>query len=184
MQFFEKPTSCFFVSRDSLVFLSLKGGSPKRLIYDETVLSFGEIINDKKFEELTNEFLESLGHGGKVIILLSDEIVYNKKIPESDSSNLLEIGNDFLNKVPVETHKIAKSVLQTQRGTVLFAIDKIFVKRVVSLFIAKNWQILHIIPTIILGIDEEDELLLYGDVVPEALKAVETNPMVDFLGQI
>lgn len=81
-----------------------------------------EILNLTKFQDLIESSLKNhISKGQKVIILLSDEIIFQKKIQISDNRPQEEQIQSFLEDVPFDTAKIAQLQIQTQEGLLLVA---------------------------------------------------------------
>jgi hypothetical protein len=181
---FQKPSACLVITRDSILFSSPSVSIPQRIQFPESVVEFGEIKDSNKFDELTKEFFHSLNSSHKkIIILLSPDIVYMKKILPSESKNFTKIAIEFENKVPMNSEMIIKSVLKTEKGTVLFVANKELVSETAAVCKAFHCKVLHIIPAQALGIPN-NSLPSYNDLVSSTFRLLRNNSSVDFVNQI
>jgi hypothetical protein len=182
MSFFKKPTECLILGRDSITFLSSHSNTPTKLTYPETVVQFGDIHDSKKFAELTLDFFNTihLKHK-KVLMLLSDDIVYTKKVPVSEMKSFKTIAQAFENKVPLGSEKIIKSILTTNQGTILFITNKQMIMEILSLSESQKSIIRNILPLQALGVSKDQPL---SDMVTLAYKTLRKNASIDFRKQV
>src|SRR3990167_10473985 len=120
--FFSKP---FYILRNRNSIALFDGKSTESMATIEIpkdVEKNEEIINLAKFQNLINDQVKNLvSKGQKVVILLADEVIFQKTIPSTDSRPQDQQIQSFLEDVPFDPAKIAQQQIQTQEGLLLFA---------------------------------------------------------------
>ena len=179
MFLFSKPTSILFLGRDSLAFSSSSLQHPLKLTYPKDVMEFGVIQNDEGFTSVTKEFLKSIKSRERPILLLSDDLVYVKTVDNKDRPHLGKIAKEFLEKVPVEDHSIGKGIAETKSGVMLFIIDKRLPEELIAVCKSSGWNIPHIVPSVLTGIDAS-KLSDTKEAVETILATLHLHPKCDF----
>lgn len=179
MFLFRKPTSILFVYRDSLVFLS-SSSLPLNLTYPKEVMEFGIIKNEEEFTSFTREFIVSTkSKNQRIIFLLSKDLVYYKIVEQKDRSHLSEFARGFLEKVPVEEQYSIKTAAETKAGTMLYVADRRLPEKLVSIGKSFGWNVFHIMPELLLGIDSSKKSDVKA-LIQKVLSAIHTYPQSDF----
>ena len=123
---FSKPSLYFYRKRNSLVIYDGKNtDSVATIEIPKDVEKNEEILNLSKFQNLVSDQVKSLvTKGQKVIILLADEVIFQKTIPSTDSRPQDQQIQSFLEDVPFDPGKIAQIQLATQDGLLLAATNR------------------------------------------------------------
>ena len=102
MIFFEKYPSAIYIQKNSLSFYI--NGEEKHLEFPEDTVSEEDIINPAKYSKLIADFITAENiKSQRVLLVLSEEIIFKKLIPATDLKLLDEKLADFTEMIPLES---------------------------------------------------------------------------------
>ena len=122
---FSKPKLYLYLKRNALEIYKESGdGPPQKLDFPKDIEKNEEIINPAKFEQLITGTLKTLvSRGQKVIIILSDEVIF-QKIISAPGENADDKIQKFLGELPFDPAQIAQREIATKNGLHLIAANK------------------------------------------------------------
>ena len=146
-----------FLKRDSLeLYLANSDGPKNKLSFPPEIIKYEEIIDEAKFENLISSFLQKeLVSNQKVIILLSQDILFQKTISAKDK-NLEEAEiKKFTDEIPFDVSKTATVKVPTTAGLNIIATNKKLYLPIATACEKLNSQVEAVIPSTIFGISKD-----------------------------
>lgn len=177
----------FFNSLNSVIYLkskSLQIYTDKALLeipFPSEIVKDQEIIDQKSLEELIIASIsENKLSPKKSVLVLSDEVYYQKKLPKTDKEAEESETNKFLDKLPFERPNLSIKKITSATEIILFASSKPFYYPIVNLFLSLGWKIEGVVPVEIYGIGNKPNL--EGEDVANILKNTgQSQAIVNFL---
>ena len=146
-----------FLKRDSLeLYLANSDGPKNKLSFPPEIIKYEEIIDEAKFENLISSFLQKeLVSNQKVIILLSQDILFQKTISAKDK-NLEEAEiKKFTDEIPFDTSKSAYIKIASGDNIFLVATNKKLYSPIAAACEKLNSQVEAVIHSTIFGISKD-----------------------------
>jgi len=149
MFFTTKPTVLIHISRDGFIAYSKKGAS-KRLAFPPEVFHNLEVLDAKQLASLTTVFAaENSLRGQRIVLLLDDEVVFQKILPKTD--NVQNAKADFENKVPFDPGHRKVIMLQPKDQLVLLGTNKVLYETIASALTGVGAKVLAVTPIVVYG---------------------------------
>lgn len=160
----ENP-SLIFIQKNSLTFYT--DGDENQLEFPDDTVSDSDIINPDKYGKLIQNFiLENDIKSKKIILVLSDEIVFEKKIPQADVK-MLEGASNFINMIPIDRNNILTKNVNLDNIIYMFAVNKRLFEGIISILKMFGTEVLAVVP---LSIYSSDNILN-----PETIEKIQTS---------
>lgn len=145
MTLFNKYPSAIYIRKKSLEFFV--GENRKSLEFPEDTISSTDIVSPTKYEELIEEFITRNNlQKQKVLLILSEEVLFDKTFPSEDLKILDGKINEFLNMIPIEPEKIAKKTIESDKGIYFFAVNKSLFETLVEILERLEIEVLAVVP--------------------------------------
>lgn len=155
MIFFNSYPASVYIKKKSLEFIV--GNNRKSLEFPDDVTSNADIINPEKYEKLVEEFITTNNlKKQKVLLVLADEIIFDKTFPNEDLKILDDKINDFLDMVPIDPGKIAQKNIKSDKGIYFFAVNKDLFEKLVEVMERSGVEVLAAVP--LTAFSEEKDL--------------------------
>ncbi|OGE63138.1 hypothetical protein A2964_00855 [Candidatus Daviesbacteria bacterium RIFCSPLOWO2_01_FULL_40_27] len=145
MIFFEKYPSAIYIQKNSLSFYI--NGEEKHLEFPEDTVSEEDIINPAKYSKLIADFITAENiKSQRVLLVLSEEIIFKKLIPATDLKLLDEKLADFTEMIPLESGKLIKKTVKLNANIYLFAVNKQLFEIVLETLEGLGFKVLAVVP--------------------------------------
>lgn len=176
MIFFNKYPSAIKIGKNSLNFYI--NGEQKNLALSSDAVSDSDIVNPQKYEKLVEDFIvtEKI-RKQKFILILSEEIVFQKSIPPEDSKILDERLTDFVSMIPLESEKLVKKSIQVGDNIQLFAVNKYLFEKIIIILEKFNFEVVAVVPLSLFSSDNE----INQDLIKNIFKETELFKKANFL---
>lgn len=154
MIFSNKLPGAIYIQKKALDFYV--GGTEKHLELPADTVSDGDIINSVKYEKTIEDFIvaESIKKQ-QIILVLSEEILFEKTIPLEDIKLLDERLTDFINMIPVENGKLTKKGIVLENNIELFAINKVLYEEIITILSRLGFDVLAVVPLALYSDEQE-----------------------------
>ncbi|OGD85671.1 hypothetical protein A2164_03095 [Candidatus Curtissbacteria bacterium RBG_13_35_7] len=150
---FSKSIAIFYLRRNSLEVYAKQNEPAAQLNFPPNYEKDEEIIDQGKIEQLIANFLSKLNlNGYKIIIAVSNELLFEKTIPRSDSKKEDQETNKFFAEIPFDPQKIVKKEIKTQNGINLIATNKNLYEAIVHVIQKLTLEIEAVVPITAFGI--------------------------------
>lgn len=115
--------------------------------FPPSALDNQEIINKDEFEKIITEFIESKKlYKKRALIVLSEELIFEKKINTDDFDKDKSIIDKFFQTVPFADYELGKEIVRDRETTNLFAANKIIYGEIIKILMKNKWELLAVIP--------------------------------------
>lgn len=130
-----------YITRKSLeIYNTNSTGSIAKLEFNPEVYSDEEIKNLESFKKLTGDFLKNnLKNNKEIIIVISDQLVFQKVIIGAKSEDLKTESEIFFKSVPFDPQKIVKKTITLKNETNFIAVNRNVYEELIKLL--TNFQI-------------------------------------------
>lgn len=185
-------TLLLYIRRNSLeLYKQNTEGYLGRLEFPADTAKDEEVINQQKFEELILNFLNKFSlKENKAIIILSDDVLFQKTLPLSDETAEEKQAQDFFQTVPFDPEKIVQNAVKTKNGVSLFATNKFLFLACVNALAQIQKEVKAVVPATIFALTQTASALSKEDLgkisdnsdLAEAanfLKSLEDAPKVE-----
>ena len=143
--FFNAAKSLIYLKRSSLEFY--RGNAKEELKFPPTVLQNIEIQDSETFEKLTITFLTNLKvKKQKIIIVLSEDLLFQKEIVTVDSEELKERSQNFLDSLPFASDKVVIKRVDDGQRKFIFATNKKIFKLLTEILESLDCEVKAIVP--------------------------------------
>lgn len=176
---FGNSKSIIYLKRNALEVYQEKADSPQnKLDFPKDVAQNDEIFNQAKFEALLLDFLgKTIVKGQETIIVLSDEVLFQKIIPASkDESAQVQ---KFYEEVPLDPQKIVKKEIRQKDGLHLIVTNKSLFETIKNILAKLGHVTEMVIPATLLNLSQSQTLT--GEDVGKILSGAEKAKDADFL---
>lgn len=172
MFFSEKPL-CVYLSLSALEIFLVQGNRQERFIYPKDLVKKAEIADENRFKEELTKFLSGLSlKKGKVIILLSRELVFAKDFNIYSITAKTE-QKEFLDSVPINKDNIARISVKNKEKIYVYAANRKFYEMVDKIFDLNGFKIYSVTPisaftnNVIedMNIQDVKKILLNGNII-------------------
>lgn len=152
----------------------------KKIEFPSDVVQNQEISNNRKYIGMvTNFFNENNLVEEKVTILLSQEILYEKKISFSSQEEEEKGILDFLNTIPFENNKISFLKIPDDGSETIIAVNKELYTYLLDVCLDMKLKVEAVFPIKALGEIEKDAVS--WKVIPSKLEKIENSSPYNFL---
>lgn len=122
-------------------------GNQKHLEFPADTVLDGDIINPAKYEKLIEDFITAENIKKQpAILVLAEEILFEKTIPSEDIKLLDERLADFAGMVPVESEKLSKKSVKSENNTHLFVVNKQIFEKLTVILNESGFEVLAVVP--------------------------------------
>lgn len=155
-----------YLRRNSLeVYRENTEGYLGRLEFPPETAKDEEIIDKAKFEELIESFLTKLAtKEKKALIVLSDDVLFQKTIPLSDEKTEATDIQEFFAEVPFDPQKISRKQIRTKNGVNLFAVNKDLFLAAAGVLSKMQKEVQAAVPATIFGTNATSTALTKQDI--------------------
>jgi len=144
-----------YLKRNSLELVkSQKDSQSAHLDFPADIAKWEEIIDRAKFESLLSSFLlKEITKGAKVIILLSDEVVFQKSFP---IGQIVTDGDfqKFVAAIPFDPQNLSAKQVKTQNELYFIGTNKTLYEILVGLLEKNKVKVQAVVPATIFGIND------------------------------
>lgn len=138
--FFENPSAILLLKSTSLDIYSKEKDSTETISFLEETIKHLEVINKNKLSEEITSVIKGL-KPQKSVMLLSDEVIFQKTLEIFDSSKTDIEKEEFFDKIPFAPEKIARKEIQSEKTLYLFSTNKELYKSIVEIFAQAGWTV-------------------------------------------
>lgn len=131
-------------------------GNQKHLEFPIDAVLDGDIINPAKYEKLIEDFITAENIKKQpAILVLAEEILFEKTIPLGDIKLLDERIADFTGMIPVESGKLTKKSVELENNIKLFAANKDLFEKIMEILGKSGFEVLAVVPLSLYSADNE-----------------------------
>lgn len=154
MIFFNKYPSAIYIKKNSLTFYT--GDEEKNLELPVDIATDSDIINPQKYEKLVEDFIitEKIKKQ-QFILVLSEEIVFQKSVPPEDIKIADERLADFVSMIPLEGEKLVKKSVQVEGSIQLFAVNKHLFEKIIEILEKLRFEVVAVVPLSLFSSDND-----------------------------
>lgn len=195
MIFASKHPGAIYIQKKSLDFYV--EGEKKHLEFPAETVSDEGIIDPAGYEKIIEDFIVA-GNIKKqqMMLILSEEVLFEKSIPLSDVKLTDEKLADFTEMIPVENEKLVKKSIRLDENIQFFALNKQLFEKIVEILDRSGFEVLAIVPLILYSPDntldenlikkicQDKQLLKKADFLSNNLSADNTSKSKKFLAII
>lgn len=166
------------------------GKTSKELVYTPNLVRSLEILDVTAFEKLISQFLTQAGlKKEKVLIVLSDEIVFQKTIPVISGEQMEKMIQDFLTSIPFNAQKVSFKKIASESEMIIFSVNKDFYRSVQTVLENMGFTLSAVVPISVFKerLTIEDEVLspsLVGKILSKKSLIKAADFLSDAQGQI
>lgn len=159
--FGKKPEAIIYLSRNGLqIFLTEEDRTLQQPFTPKTIVNL-EVVDPQALSDQINYFLETNNiKPEKALIMLSDDMLFTKKIAARTPEARSELVKEFLNNIPLDPQLIAHKVFTFRGYRLAVATNRDIFMSVKGIFEALKWKILYIVP---------DVIFIRGNIVPKKI---------------
>lgn len=179
--FFEKPPVLIYIRRNSIELYFEKG--MEKIEFPAEILVNNEILDEEKYNKLVSEFIARFNlQAPKALIVLSDEIIFQKSFPLVEADQLNILMQKFNDTIPFDSEKIASKHILTGDELVVFATNKRLYGLIEQKISELRWKVLAVVPLTVFKekLQMEDEEL-NGDLAKKILAHKQLIALSNFL---
>lgn len=148
-----------FITPNFLTYYRLTPAESSSYVFPPGTVVYQEVLAENQLSAGIQTFLaENKFTPGKLIILLSDSMVFYESIAGVDVTQQNTAMEQFYKYVPVAEEDMAKHVFVYQNATYFVAFDKRLLLFIKKIFESAGWQIILISPVSIFGLGQGDQL--------------------------
>lgn len=143
--FFNKNNILIYLRRTSLEVYY--GNEKEELKFPPTVYQNIEVLDSENFQKIFKNFLTNLKLKKQdALIILSDEILFQKEIVAADEADLKIKSENFLDSIPISTDKIKSKKIKVNEKIVLLASNKRVYETVNEVVSSLNLKVKSVVP--------------------------------------
>lgn len=153
MLFSKSPQIVLYLKSTFLEFYTLNNLQARfRLDFPVTVVKDQEIFDSKALDKLIYDFLNNFRLGKhSAVMLLSEEIIFQKVIPLTDFADEQHECDKFLSEIPFEPLQLAVKTLKDDADFILYATNKHFFYPIVHILEKYGWRVQSVAPLTAFG---------------------------------
>lgn len=145
MIFFNNHPAAIYIRKKSLEFFV--GNNRKNLEFPDDIVSNGDVVNQTKYDKFIEDFITANNlQKQKVLLILAEDIVYDKTFPSEDLKIIDDKIDDYLSMVPIDPEKIAKKTIKSDKGIYFFAVNKDLFEKLVEILERLALEVLAVVP--------------------------------------
>jgi len=202
LMFTPKPEAIIYLSRNGFqIFLTEEDRVLQQPFTPKTIVNL-EVADSQALSEQINYFLETNNiKPEKALIILSEDMLFTKKIAARTPEARNDLVKEFLNNIPLDPQLIVHKVFTFRGYRLAVATNKDIFMSVKSIFETLKWKILYVVPDVIfirgniapkkiMDLLHDKELLQMGNLLnlktpkPVAIKEKKTLPIFLIAGPI
>ncbi|MBI3486301.1 LytR C-terminal domain-containing protein [Candidatus Daviesbacteria bacterium] len=150
MAIFSSEKVIVYLKNKSIEFYKEGVGEKAWLEFPDNIISDQEIKDQSSLEKLIFEFLEKTGlEKQQALIILSDELSFQKIVPATDSENEQFEVKKFLEQIPFEAPTIATLLVRSDTQLDIFAANKNLFFGIKNILEKYGWQVVAVVPSAI-----------------------------------
>jgi hypothetical protein len=147
--FFNNPKAIILVSRQKVT-ITIPPQVIKEIEIPISIVLYEEVIDTQNLQKLIADFLqEQQLKPQKALVLLADDLVYQKQIQLSERAQEKELFADFLAEIPFELPNLFCLRSQDSNGISYYCSPVDLVARIQNAF--AGWKIMAILPQAVVG---------------------------------
>lgn len=162
------------------------GKISKELIYTPGLVQNLEVLDVSAFEKFITQFLTQTGlKKEKVLIVLSDEIVFQKTIPIISGEQMEKMVQDFLGSIPFNPQKVSFKKIANESEMIVFSVNKDFYRSLQTVLENMGFVVSAVVPISVFKerLTIEDEVLS-PSLVRKILSKKDLIKASDFLSNV
>lgn len=176
MAFFNKSPYAIFIKKNSLTFFI--DGNEKQLELPADIVSDDSITDPDKYKKLIEDFILAQNiKKSKVILILSEEVIFSKSVPITDANMVNEKLADFAGMIPVESEKVIKKNVKLKDVVELFAVNRELFEKIIEILKKFNFEVTAVVPLAVYSSDNE----LTQDLIKKIYKDTRLLKNTNFL---
>ncbi|OGD86746.1 hypothetical protein A2164_01585 [Candidatus Curtissbacteria bacterium RBG_13_35_7] len=149
---FTKPMILYLRRKSLEIYTNKVEGSSEKLEFPESIIKDEEILNKAGFEKLLLDFFNKISlKEKKIVIAISEELIFQKTIPQSAKEENTEV-NNFFNEIPFDSQKIAKKLIKNDKELLLIATNKDLFENIILCLKQLSLQIVAVVPITLFNI--------------------------------
>lgn len=147
MSLFNRIDYVLFVRSHQLEIFSLSSAQVFKIDFPDVILKYQEIRNREKFEELVvNLIKKEKLFNKKAIIILSDEIVFEKVIIDSEVAKNPDLIKSIFDEIPLTYEELGKKIFVSKSEMKVWGTNQMIFKVIKSIMEANGWNIKAVVP--------------------------------------
>lgn len=149
---FGRKKIVIYLKRSSLeIYTNDQKGQVSQLEFPQGVTKYEEIVDKSKFENLLSSFFaKQIEKKGEIIILLSEEITFQKTLDASLTPQ--EEFQKFVAKIPFDPQKLIAKQIAVQNQTYFVGTNKNIYETIANALKINNNNVRAVVPAIVFGI--------------------------------
>lgn len=161
-----KLPAAIYIQKNALDFYI--NGNVKHLDFPADIVSNSDIISPNQYEKLLVDFIApEIVRKQKVILVLSEDIIFQKSIPLIEVKILDENMADFVNMIPIESQQLVKRGVKVDDNVQLFAVNKQLFEKIIEVLEKASFEVLALVPLSLYSTD--------GDFSEDLIKKIYQN---------
>lgn len=143
-----------FLKNNSLEFFQKEGAKVAKLDFPPNTFQNQDIVNPESLEKSVTDFItENKIKTQKALLLMSDDLIFQKTLPITDTENDEFEINKFFGEIPFEPPSIARKVIRKKNKFILIAVNKNIFYLVKDVLENNRVEIAGVFPFSVLGVD-------------------------------
>lgn len=177
---FSKPSTVLYITSQGI---QVTGKEVSFLMtFPMEVYDHQDVLDESKFEQIVSDALtQNKLEPGEGVILLGEELLYQKEISTKDPEEAQQELDRFINKLPFDNNNIEKIRFYNQDLLHVIAANGHLFHTIKSVLVKNGWKINFILPAPAAKISGVKELA--PEQVPELLSEVDSLKKFNFLTQ-
>lgn len=159
----KKPRSLLYLGRGGFDLFSTLGGESLRCSFSERAVSRLEVVDPTLLQSEIKAFLqEKKLVAGNLILMLLQDVTFEKKITATETSGEENEVKNFLDEVPFE--RVGKRLLRQDSEVLLVATNRDLYEGVKRSFEEVGWEVSAVVPLSLFGKDKKADTLSQDEV--------------------
>ena len=158
MFFSNKPTQVLYLARQTFDFYG-SNNQVKSLQVPTEVFNNLEIQDEGQFDAMVKNFLLATNlKNQRVVIILSDEVIFQKVLRETSGEIEQQEAQRFFNEIPFDPEKVAQKQLRIQNQLFLIAANCQLYESLAKILKEIGWETVSIVPITLFTINNLQNL--------------------------
>ncbi len=145
--------SVILLVKARLLEIYIKGlDQPHKIEFPEAVVKNLELVDQTKLNEIIISFIAQVRLAKETaVILLSDEVVFEKQITRDTPEKEQQLIDNFLDKIPLDKNHLMRKITPQGDSIFVFGANKNLLEAIRQSFENNGWHIKAIVPEAIFG---------------------------------
>lgn len=144
--------SCFFIDRGAIKYFEYDAADVIEIKLSSEIILDLEIVSQSSLERVLKAWVEQLKIiPGNTALFLDESVCFHKNLPESPADMSDPNVQEFLGVIPFAD--VDTKIFPSENGAILTAVNKGFMRPIVTVLEKIGFKVLSISPAFILGVD-------------------------------